>query len=100
MLLCLCRVTFFWDTQIEDIDLTGRTVQYSSGGDTSTADYDLIIGADGRNSRVRSAMQALNSRMRVDIVPNDRHYISFAALQPQGGMQASPVSDSVTADVC
>ena len=42
-----------FDAKVEDIDFHGRTVTEASGGDLS---FDLLVGADGMHSQVRSIM--------------------------------------------
>ena len=83
--LNVCRIQFHMDTAVEGISLLSSQVQYATKGDThKTETFDLILGADGRNSMVREAMQAANGRMTVDINVEDVEYSSVCGLQPQG----------------
>ena len=38
---------------MQAVDISGRTVTFGQNGSSMKVDYDLLIGADGVNSRVR-----------------------------------------------
>ena len=38
---------------MQAVDISNRTVTFGQDGSSAKVDYDLLIGADGVNSRVR-----------------------------------------------
>ena len=70
------------------MDLPQGTVHITdSTGHSSQETFDLIVGADGRRSKVREAMQANDPRMTVDVVPGWRSYKSFKDLPATGNAE-------------
>lgn len=95
--MSVCRLSFHFDTNITRLDLLQQTIVSSDGkGRNQAQQYDLIIGADGRHSMVRQAMQDHNPLLKVKVVKSSRQYISFCSLQPEGtSSQCSAVSPSM-----
>ena len=81
----LCRITFNFEVNVANIDINNCTLKYAdSNGGSKHERFGLIIGADGRNSQVRQAMQLHNPRLKTTERSVDRFYKSFTGLPPEG----------------
>ena len=78
------RIEFLMGADVTDLDLAQGRVRYRDHQGSRSQAFDLIIGADGKNSTVRGALQAGNRDLQVDIAPGNRYYTSFAGLPPEG----------------
>ena len=82
----LCRITTQWGCSLLDLDTVQSKVTYSTAsGDTRSDTFDLIVGADGANSAVRSAMQRRDPELEVTHIPARRRYKPFYGLKAEGG---------------
>ena len=63
---------------------TKRAIFATASGGQHVAPYDLIIGADGCFSRVRSEIARVDPEMTFTVVPNERGYKSCSGLPVPG----------------
>ncbi|KAK9905507.1 hypothetical protein WJX75_001138 [Coccomyxa subellipsoidea] len=52
------RLTFHWSHTCQEVNVKGRQAKFTdASGGTVNVDYDLLLGADGVNSKVRAELQ-------------------------------------------
>ena len=59
--------------------------------------YDLLVGADGRNSAVRKALAQHDPSFQYHVIRSPLDYVTFAGLTPPGDMRATAVYMAYTA---
>ncbi|GMH45840.1 hypothetical protein BSKO_13803 [Bryopsis sp. KO-2023] len=78
----LPNLKFIFDSKCEDVDVASRVVRFSNlDGKTSEFSYDLLIGADGINSRVREALQSAG-HLKFSQRASKGRYVSIRNLPP------------------
>ena len=61
---------------MQAVDIADRTVTFGQNGSSVKVDYDLLIGADGVNSRVRCCHKC-SQNLQADVA-SERHMRSIA----------------------
>lgn len=83
------RIKFHFNAHCSKVDLEGRVAEFTTESTDATAatastvraGYDLIVGADGISSAVRSAMQSEDRAMTVEIADSGREYVTYRGLR-------------------
>jgi kynurenine 3-monooxygenase len=76
-----------FNRQLADVDLDGRRIHFADGG---TSDFDLLVGADGAGSVVRTALaEAGSCRHRTEWLDHDYKELTLPA-RPDGSHQLDP----------
>ena len=94
MVLVHCRVQFRHNCGLLHLDTDNRVATYachdsrasdsSQPGPEEAVGYDILIGTDGRNSRVRSLLQAHDPALKCTSTMTEYSYQSFSQLPPTG----------------
>ena len=80
-----CRISLHKGYKLDSIDFNTKHATFTSAsGVQHVAPYDLIIGADGCFSRVRSEIARVDLEMTFTVVPNERGYKSCCGLPVPG----------------
>ena len=65
--LCGDGLTLNLRCSVLDVNLAAQTVKIDADGAISTASYDLLVAADGVNSRIREAMAEQVGKLGHDV---------------------------------
>ncbi|KAK9868057.1 hypothetical protein WJX84_006721 [Apatococcus fuscideae] len=79
------QIHYHYSQQLDEVDFEGQQASFTSfdGREPQKHSYDLLIGADGANSRVRELMQAADPRMRSTAISKAKStYKTFHDLPP------------------
>lgn len=73
---------------MQAVDIADRTVTFGQNGSSVKVDYDLLIGADGVNSRVRCCHKC-SQNLQADVA-SERHMRSIAGVVSSGSCKTQP----------
>lgn len=84
MVYMACRIKLHYSHGLAGVDFEGKEARFTVDGHEKAVVYDLLVGCDGRNSVVRSALEEHDPDMWHEEHVAPRWYKGFHRLPPTG----------------
>ena len=84
---CSCRIQLHYGQTLAGVDFERQRATFADDGGSrggAVAPYDLLVGCDGRNSRVRQELERVEPGMAHSMRVAPRSYKGFYGLPPVG----------------